>query len=578
MAGRATIVRRALIRAAVAIRQELTNRRASQARVSTDFAVREPLAQAPVSPRKPAHASCRQANQQSSSTRVDQVASSVQWVARRLIGLSALMLPVMAGPSSTFAEPRAEFRSTAPLSAAPQRLPDAQHPKFPPLVVGHNFGVNVHGATEADLDMIAATGLKFVRIDLTWEVTERSPGVYDFAPYDVMARQLKARGLRPLFILNYSNPLYAKQVALRQKGPTVKKASAPVLPKAVAAFARWAAHAVSRFHEYDAVFELWNEPDLDHFWPPQSNVQHYVALANAACRAIREAVPEATIIGPAAAKPPTQSRPSTPFLNAVLSSGVLGCLDGVSVHPYSHIPDLKYTARNWDLLRRSIAQFGRTSEARGSHANRSPKEAFAGSAGTSNQVRPLPVPINSESGLTTGGGTLLHRPPDEAAQALYVVRMMLLDFESGVPISIWYDWRDDGDDPSEPENRFGLVRRDLSPKPAYRALKMLLGELSGFSLECSKRDEDGQLILVFGRANANAKLVSWHEGSGSARLELRPPVRVARAKDMYGSPIAVPHAGGAARAEAANILYVELESQDARAVCGQLQQVPARKQ
>jgi polysaccharide biosynthesis protein PslG len=512
------------------------------------------------------------------------VASFVQLLTRRLLALSALVLPIAVGPSSTFAGSMSEFRIRAPLSGALplsvglQPLSDAQHPKFPPLVVGNNWGVNVHGAAEADLDMIAALGLKFVRIDLTWEVTEKAPGVYDFAAYDVMARQLRARGLRPVFILNYSNPLYVKPVAIRQKSPTVRKPSAPALPNAVAAFARWAAHAVSRFHEYGAVFELWNEPDLDDFWPPQSNVQHYVALASAACRAIREATPEATIIGPAAAKPPTVSRASTPFLNAVLGSGLLGCLDGVSVHPYPHIPDLKYTARNWDLLRRLITQSQRGSAARRSQATRLRTGEDAPSAALANRSVQLPIPINSETGLTTGGGTILHRPPDEAAQALYVVRMMLLDFESGVPISLWYDWRDDGDDASEPENRFGLVRRDRAPKPAYRALKSLLHVLSGFSLECSKRDDDGQLSLVFGRPNASAKLVSWREGSGSARLQLWPALRVAHAMDMYESPISLQREDGTPQAETANILYVEAEGQDAPAVCGQLQQVPARKQ
>jgi hypothetical protein len=506
------------------------------------------------------------------------VASLFQLLTRRLVALGALVLPVTVGPSSTFAGPSSEFRAKAPLSAALQALPDAQHPKFPPLVIGNNWGVNIHGASEADLDLIAATGLKFVRIDLTWEVTEKSPGVYDFSVYDAMARQLKARGLRPLFILNYSNPLYAKLVAIRQTAPTISKASAPAVPDAVAAFARWAAHAVSRFHEYDAVFELWNEPDLDHFWPPQSNAQAYVALASAACRAIRAANPQATIIGPAAAKPPTQSRSSTPFLSAVLGSKVLGCLDGVSVHPYSHIPDLKYTARNWELLRRLIAQSEKVSAARRSQPERPHTDPGTSRAAKADGSPQLPVPINSESGLTTGGGTILHRPPDETAQALYVVRMMLLDFESGVPISIWYDWRDDGDDASEPENRFGLVRRDRAPKPAFSALKTLLRELSGFSLECSKRDEDGQLSMVFGRANARVKVVSWREGPGSAFLELSPSLRIARATDMYGSPVALQQQGQASRAETANILYLELESQDARAVCGQLQPVFARKQ
>ena len=53
---------------------------------------------------------------------------------------------------------------------------------------------------------------------------------------------------------------------------------------------------------------------------------------------------------------------------------------------------------------------------------------------------------------------------------------------SGVPISIWYDWRDDGDNPKNPEHRFGLVHREYhegrdpvyDPKPAYQAMKALV--------------------------------------------------------------------------------------------------------
>jgi hypothetical protein len=227
-------------------------------------------------------------------------------------------------------------------------------------------------------------------------------------------------------------------------------------------------------------------------------------------------------------------------------------------------------------LRRLIAQSERASAAR-SPASPPRVGDAEGAAALANPAL-LPVPVNSESGLTTGGGTLLHRPPDEAAQAQYVVRMMLLDFESGVPLSIWYDWRDDGDDAAEPENRFGLVRRDLSPKPAYRALKTLLSELSGFHLECSKRDQDGHLSMVFGRSNAKTKLVGWHEGAGPAYLELARPLRIRRATDMYGGPVGVRNEADAARVEAANLLYVELESQDARAVCEQLPQVLNRNQ
>jgi hypothetical protein len=60
-----------------------------------------------------------------------------------------------------------------------------------------------------------------------------------------------------------------------------------------------------------------------------------------------------------------------------------------------------------------------------------------------------------------------------------------------VVLSIWYDWRDDGDNPQEGEHRFGLVRRRyyegrepvFDPKPAYRAAQALFASGAASWLE-----------------------------------------------------------------------------------------------
>ncbi len=72
-------------------------------------------------------------------------------------------------------------------------------------------------------------------------------------------------------------------------------------------------------------------------------------------------------------------------------------------------------------------------------------------------------------------------------QAKYVARQFLANLANDVALSIWYDWRDDGDNPQEAEHRFGLVRRKyhegrdpvFDPKPAYLAVKTLTEQLAG---------------------------------------------------------------------------------------------------
>jgi hypothetical protein len=411
--------------------------------------------------------------------------------------------------------------------------------QFPPLVVGNNFGVSIHRASDPDFDLIAAAGLRIVRLDLTWEAIERVKGVYDWSGYDRTLAALRARGLRALLILDYSNPNYAPRLTIRRGGRDVTTVAPPSNAAARAAFGRFAQAAALHFASDNPLFEIWNEPNQDMFWPPRSDPKQYAELADPTCRAMRDVVPSATIIGPGAAHAPTRRQPQHDFLAALLASGVIGCLDGISVHPYLNISELRDTQRNWELLRDLIAR-------------------HAGSTG------PTPVPINSEWGLTTGGGSIFHRPPDERAQALYVVRMMLLNFASGVPVSIWYDWKDDGADPSDPENRFGLVRQDLSPKPAYRALATAIGALAGSSLGCATVGDDGDAAMVFVRGG-DVTLVRWREsGVAPAELTLPSPARIGRSTDLFGQPT------GGCSAEQPGIVYSHLEEADPVAVCARV--------
>src|SRR5207249_3455576 len=191
-------------------------------------------------------------------------------------------------------------------------------------------GVNIHFVIghEAELDMIATVGFKFVRMDFSWEGTEKQKGQYDWSGYDELTANLDKRGLRAVYILDYSNPLYEE--AVESKDPTTgsmrKTTASPQHPESVGAFASWAAAATHHFHGRHILWEIWNEPNIQ-FWSPKPDVEQYTRLALAACKAIRAAEPGATIIGPASSGFPWK------FLESFLGFGVLEYLDAVSVHP-----------------------------------------------------------------------------------------------------------------------------------------------------------------------------------------------------------------------------------------------------
>jgi hypothetical protein len=178
--------------------------------------------------------------------------------------------------------------------------------------------------------LITNAGIRFVRMDFSWEATERKAGVYDWTEYDELTAHLEQRGLRALYILDYVNGLYEPMVDARRAvgEPSAERhVASPRHPESVAAFARWAAAAAVHFRGRHVLWEIYNEPNGD-FWRPKPDATEYTTLALATARAIREAVPSATIVAPA------MSGFDWKYMQNFLQSGVLEFLDGVTVHPY----------------------------------------------------------------------------------------------------------------------------------------------------------------------------------------------------------------------------------------------------
>jgi hypothetical protein len=99
-------------------------------------------------------------------------------------------------------------------------------------------------------------------------------------------------------------------------------------------------------------------------------------------------------------------------------------------------------------------------------------------------------------------------------QADFAVRQQLLNLLNGVPLSIWYDWKNDGDDPGENEHNFGTVLPDLKPKPAYNAIQQLTRELAGYHVEqrVPASDEKDYVLLCVNAADQR-KLAVWTTGT-----------------------------------------------------------------
>lgn len=350
---------------------------------------------------------------------------------------------------------------------------------IPEPVLPNGVGVNIHFVTghQQDLNLIAAAGFKFIRMDFQWGGIEALKGKYNWKGYEELLSNLEQRGIRAIFILDYSNPLYEETVTSPNPLTQVehKNTASPRHPESIEAYARWAAAAAVHFHGRQVLWELWNEPN-GNFWSPKPDASQYTTMAVAAAKAIRQAEPSATIIGPASSGFPWQ------FLETFLQSGILENLDAVSVHPYRNPKQSPETAAaDYQKLRQLIDRY-----------------APAAKQGK------LPI-LSGEWGYSS-----FRKGVSQDTQAAYAVRQQLVNLLNDVPISIWYDWKNDGNDPNENEDNFGTMTSDLKPKPAYIAIKTLTHELGGFhNIQRLKYPNEKDYVLRCINSNGQEKLVAW---------------------------------------------------------------------
>ncbi|HEX6506689.1 MAG TPA: cellulase family glycosylhydrolase, partial [Chloroflexota bacterium] len=268
-------------------------------------------------------------------------------------------------------------------------------------------------------------GAQWVREEFTASDLHSTPaGKYSWEPYDRIVNEERRAGLHILGLLDYSNTWSFQD-----------HASVPhsAISRVSADFARYAFAMARHFRGRITYWQIWNEPNTEQFWQPFPVAGDYATLVTAASRAIRRADPNAHVV-----------------------------LAGVSGMDLSFVRDVAARTHAFDVV--------------AVHPYRSlPEPSFAGQVSS---LRTLRHPVwFSEIGWAAGDGC--DGCYDETEQARYLVRFYTLAAAAGIQRVFWYDLRDDVQSTTNPEAHFGLVRRDLSAKPAFTAYALLSRLLTG---------------------------------------------------------------------------------------------------
>jgi len=347
---------------------------------------------------------------------------------------------------------------------------------LPDLTVPAGWGLNANlkDLDDDDINEIADTGAKWVRLDLSWSRVESKQGDYNFSKYDPVVDGLSRKGIRAILILDYGNKLYDVDAPRTREGRT--------------AFAAYAAAAVRHYKHRGVIWEIWNEPNLSHFWRGEPSADEYSALVRVAVPAMREESSDEWIMGPGT------SRFDFPYLEGCFQKGILQDFDAVSIHPYRDLKHPETVAPDWDQLRSLIAKYAPSGKR-------------------------IPM-ICSEWGYSTYGGGV-----SERTQGNYAVRCYLANLASGVPLTIWYSWKDRPDASSEKEQHFGLVDADSHPKGGHDIVANTLGALNGYTFDSRvSLGEDEDVALLF-RKGMSQKVAAWTEDPNGK--EVRFPANLA---------------------------------------------------
>eukprot|EP00456_Euglypha_rotunda_P028684 TRINITY_DN22639_c0_g1_i1.p1 TRINITY_DN22639_c0_g1~~TRINITY_DN22639_c0_g1_i1.p1 ORF type:complete len:491 (+),score=69.92 TRINITY_DN22639_c0_g1_i1:178-1473(+) len=325
-----------------------------------------------------------------------------------------------------------------------------------------------------------ATGYKIARMDFGWSGIEKQKGVYDFSAYDNLLSQLEAQGVRPYWILDYSNPMYDNGLS-------------PYDDAGRTAFANFAVAAAQHFKGHNIIWEMYNEPNIG-FWTPTPNVTAYAQLAVAVGQAYVDAgIADQTIyIGPAT------SGFDWNFITGCFTGGVLKYFDAVSIHPYRPTNDIPETVLNdYAQLRSLISQYA------------------------TNPGSPPPI-VSGEWGYTTCGpcNPDYNNQAALSTQAKYLARQWLTNALANIPVSIFYDWKDDGTDQTSPEERFGTVQNAYNnstvphtPKPSFIAAQTIQKYLPPTKYTLSSRVN--AMIVGQSTVDANIYVLAFRSGGSN---------------------------------------------------------------
>ena len=329
-------------------------------------------------------------------------------------------------------------------------------------------------------DLMRMAGISRLRDDISWEYMERSPGVYSVPDNaEAFVSRCEEYKMKPLIVFGFPNGKCYPNGFKDKPFPTddtTRKACADAL-----------AFLVARFGKRVEAWELWNEPN---FADP---VKDYLPLLKFVYPAVKAANPAATLLSCGGAG--AGGGPGGAFIDPILHVGGQDFQDGWTIHPYMspNTPDYGYDASGSPTIKivnvEESCKYLLGNAAKYLRSDKKPLELWVSEVGWSSAQ-------NSDD-----------------LQAAYLVRLLLLyrRHAPDTPVFI-YDFQNDGVDPANMEQNFGLIRKDYSPKQSFQAIAVAASMLKNRAFTDALVDGEDCRIYGYGASGKAEVYAAWNVG------------------------------------------------------------------
>jgi arabinogalactan endo-1,4-beta-galactosidase len=306
------------------------------------------------------------------------------------------------------------------------------------------------------LQMMHDAGIRWVRINWSWKDMQPEPGAFNFTQFDLVAEKAAEYGINLLAIL-IAVPAWASTAPpelIAERGSL-----SPVDKYRPRDIDDWLTYVRTVVERYDgdglddapgspriAYWEVWNEPNLSFFWPPQPDVSEYVDLLKATYAAVKSADDSAQVVLGGLSGSGVNAE-GTGYLQQIYQLGG-DDFDVASIHHYIH-PTL---SDNIEKLQASLEATRQVMDEDGD----------------------ADVPLwLTEIGWSDAPNAWGQPTASQDEIAAFLTRVYT---ELPADKIFWYNFRDVFADSPDVEHNFGLVDNDFTPKPAYDAYMALVGD------------------------------------------------------------------------------------------------------